>query len=81
MNQEQHVHAIKEKEQEVQVLSDKAKSLYELNETLFQASKGVRTSEIDDVYKKINSTFNAKAKLEAEVLRLRKSLILLVMGE
>lgn len=66
---------IKDTEVQISDMSNRVKDMFsEITERLVQ-SKGIRTPEIDQLYKQIDSTFNAKAKLEAHV-RSQKNVIM-----
>ncbi len=71
---------IKDVEVQINDMSNRVKGLYDQITLAFVATNGVRTSEIDQLYKQIDSTFNAKAKLEAHV-RSQKNVILKTLLE
>ena len=71
---------IKDVEVQINDMSNRVKGLYDQITLALVATNGVRTSEIDQLYKQIDSTFNAKAKLEAHV-RSQKNVILKTLLE
>ena len=79
-----HIKAISQniKDTEVQIneMANRAKLMFNDITERYNASKGVRTPEIDHLYKQIDSTFNAKSKLEAHV-RSQKNVILKTLLE
>ena len=80
MKNEDIVKAIKDKEIQIEELRIRVQQYYQDNAERFQKSNWVRTSEIDENYKKIDSTFNAKSKLEGEVRNLKKQLLELMLN-
>ena len=72
------VASIKSNEAEISEMSQSIKDYYNDIQVKFTANNGIRNAEIDQVYKKIDSTFNAKAKLETKV-RNAKTEILSIM--
>lgn len=81
MNQQEIVQSVKEKEALINVHYVRIKVLYEEINTGLQQSGGVRTSEVDEKYKKIDAAFGAKSKLEGDVRNLKKQLLEMVLGE
>ncbi|SOK58767.1 hypothetical protein [Yersinia phage fHe-Yen9-04] len=75
------VSIIKEKELEIQEQRNTIKQLYEDNMARFSVSKNIITPEINENYKKIDSTFSAKAKLEAGVRSLQKQILCNLLEE
>lgn len=75
MNQQEIVQSIKDKEILIEGHRQRVQELYADINTRLQQSGGVRTSEVDENYKKIDSTFGAKAKLEGDVRNLKKELM------
>lgn len=71
---------IKETEVKITEMGNRAKEMFNDITVRFNASKGVRTPEIDSLYKQIDSTFNAKSKLEAHV-RSQKNVIMKTLLE
>lgn len=71
---------IKDTDVQINNLSVRVKSLYDEINSRFTESNGIRTSEIDNLYKQIDSTFNAKAKLESHV-RSQKNVIMKTLLE
>lgn len=71
---------IKETEVQIADMSNRVKGMFSEITDRFVESKGIRTSEIDQLYKQIDSTFNAKAKLEAHV-RSQKNVIMKTLLE
>lgn len=80
MNLEEIVKAINEKEIIIAECRDRIKNFYEEINQAFQLSGGFRTSDIDEKYKKIDSNFGAKAKLEGDVRDLKKQLLEMVLS-
>lgn len=81
MNQQEIVQSIKEKEEIISEYQLRIKELYEGINTGLQQSGGIRTSEVDEKYKKIDAAFGAKAKLEGEVRSLKKQLLEMILSE
>ncbi|AQW89021.1 hypothetical protein FDH34_gp424 [Serratia phage BF] len=75
------VNTVKENEIKIEELRQSIKDLYEDNSIRFSEYKNTVTPEIQENYKKIDSTFTAKAKLEAEVRSLQKQILSVVLGE
>jgi regulator of replication initiation timing len=71
---------IKETEVQINDMSNRVKEMFAEISVRFVESKNIRTSEIDQLYKSIDSTFNAKAKLEAHV-RSQKNVIIKTLLE
>ncbi|AFC21939.1 hypothetical protein GAP32_481 [Cronobacter phage vB_CsaM_GAP32] len=81
MNQQEIVQNIKDKEVLVEEHRIRINDLYEQITSGLQHSGGVRTSEVDEKYKKIDAAFGAKAKLEGEVRNLKKELLGMLLDE
>lgn len=75
MNQQEIVQTIKSNEVQIEEHRAAIKELYDNINTSLQNSGGVRTSEVDEMYKKIDKTFGIKSKLEGEVRNLKKKLL------
>lgn len=71
---------IKDTQVQIDGMSNRVKSMFDEITNRFVESNGIRTSEIDQLYKQIDSTFNAKAKLEAHV-RSQKNMIMKILLE
>ncbi|UYE98925.1 hypothetical protein XbC2_530 [Xanthomonas phage XbC2] len=71
---------IKDTQVQIEDMSNRVKGMFDEITNRFVASNGIRTSEIDQLYKQIDSTFNAKAKLEAHV-RSQKNVIMKTLLE
>lgn len=71
---------IKDTEVQIADMSNRVKGMFSEITDRFVESNGIRTSEIDQLYKQIDSTFNAKAKLEAHV-RSQKNVIMKTLLE
>jgi hypothetical protein len=72
--------SIKSTDVQVQEMTLKIKGLYETIQEKFTESKNIRTKEIDQFYKDIDSTFNAKSKLEASVVNMKKQILNILLG-
>lgn len=72
--------SIKSADAQVQEMSLKIKGLYDIIQEKFTEAAGIRTKEIDQFYKDIDSTFNAKSKLEANVVNMKKQILNILLG-
>lgn len=66
---------VKEKEIKIEELNQNIKVLFEDNGTRLSESKNIVTHEIQENYKKIESTFSAKSKLESDVQNMKKKIL------
>lgn len=81
MSQNEIVKSIKEKEILIEEFRVRINSMYNSITTALQVSGGVRTSEIEETYKKIDSAFGTKSKLEGDVRNLKKNLLEMMLSE
>lgn len=72
--------SIKSTNVKVQEMSLKIKCLYDIIQETFTETAGIRTKEIDQFYKDIDSTFNSKTKLEANVVNMKKRILNILLG-
>lgn len=79
MSIESMAQEVNELESNIEAMRDRIAALFNDNQSRFVESKNVQTPEIQDNYKKIDSIFGAKAKLEAKVLDLKKEIMKTVL--
>ena len=73
------VQSIKSSEVQIQEMGQRCKDTFNEITLKFVESNNIRTSEIDQLYKQNEATFNAKAKLEAKVREQKKEILKILL--